>query len=372
MSNDSEPKKDYLICEAWNGSRTPGFLKFKRDFMTGMSAIYLHEDDYSLWQACNDSDQGGQAAGADALPAQGQAGHLNAVRRRRRRQAKAFERIYKHIDDERLKEMLSALQVTHQPNDRQAAVSWQLILTECDQGTNDLQIVDIRAEFENCTIELNIGYQEETITAYSRLLNSINTRLPANHRYNDDQLTVKFLCNINHPESLALEAVTELNATAGSRRFEHTVNNAQVRDYRRAVTHFDAMWRGLFKQGIIRMRAAGRKHDSGALRVHDDHDDDDEDNNDDDDSDAARFVSRGGRGGRGGRGIRGRGFPARGRSFTPRPLLQQSQSPPQWQPCTAQGEPSKHVARLPNQHQMHPVEPAARRFQPASRSPSCC
>ena len=29
----------------------------------------MHEDDYSLWQALTDTDQGGQGAGADALPA---------------------------------------------------------------------------------------------------------------------------------------------------------------------------------------------------------------------------------------------------------------------------------------------------------------
>ena len=70
--------------------------------------MFLHEDDWSIWQACTDMDQGGQGQGADALPAQGQNGHANAVRRRKKRQAKAFERIYAHMEDERLKEMLDA------------------------------------------------------------------------------------------------------------------------------------------------------------------------------------------------------------------------------------------------------------------------
>ena len=69
-----------------DGSRTPIFLRFKRNFMAGASAHFLHEDDYSVWQACLDQDQGGNAAGADAMPGNQQAGHANAVRRRKRRQ----------------------------------------------------------------------------------------------------------------------------------------------------------------------------------------------------------------------------------------------------------------------------------------------
>ena len=31
----------------WNGSRTPGFMKFKRDFQAGADAMFLHEDDWA-------------------------------------------------------------------------------------------------------------------------------------------------------------------------------------------------------------------------------------------------------------------------------------------------------------------------------------
>ena len=217
----------------WNGSRTPAFLKFKRDFEAGAGAHFLHEDDYSIWQACNDKDQGGQAAGADALPGPQQAGYTNAVRRRKRRQAKAYHMVYMHVDDERLKEMLAALPA----DDRRGCASWALLVGECDEGTTDLQILSIRTEFENCTIELHVGYNEETVTTFARLLNSINARLPANHKYSEDQMAVKLLCNINHPDSLALNAVTELNASAGARRFEHVVNGNPTRNYRAIVTY---------------------------------------------------------------------------------------------------------------------------------------
>ena len=67
----------------------------------------------------------------------------------------------------------------------------------------------------------------------------------------------------------------DLHAGADARRFEHIVNGNPERDYTAIKDHFDAVWRGLFKQGIIRSRVAGRKHD-GALQVTGDDDDDDD------------------------------------------------------------------------------------------------
>ena len=87
-SDDANGPNNKLFADKWNGSRTPGFLKFKRDFETGADALFLTDDDYSIWQACIDMDQGGQGAGADALPGGG-AGHAAAVRKRKKRQTKA-------------------------------------------------------------------------------------------------------------------------------------------------------------------------------------------------------------------------------------------------------------------------------------------
>ena len=93
MSN--EPKQaengDRLLCDPWRGARTPEFRKFKRDFKASADALFLHEDDYSVWQAMADADQCGRAQNADALPGPNQAGHANAVRRRKRRQKTAFK-----------------------------------------------------------------------------------------------------------------------------------------------------------------------------------------------------------------------------------------------------------------------------------------
>ena len=47
----SDDYKDRLVCAAWNGSRTPGFRKFKRDFQAATDAVFLTEDDFSIWSA---------------------------------------------------------------------------------------------------------------------------------------------------------------------------------------------------------------------------------------------------------------------------------------------------------------------------------
>ena len=47
---ESDNFKKYL-CDPWNGSRSPGFLKFMRDLKSTAGALYAHaEDDYSIGQ----------------------------------------------------------------------------------------------------------------------------------------------------------------------------------------------------------------------------------------------------------------------------------------------------------------------------------
>ena len=78
--NKRDENGDRLLCDAWRGARTPEFRKFKRDFKASADAMFLHEDDYSVWQAMADTDQGGRDPNADPLPGQNQAGYANAVR----------------------------------------------------------------------------------------------------------------------------------------------------------------------------------------------------------------------------------------------------------------------------------------------------
>ena len=167
--NKRDENGDRLLCDPWRGARTPEFRKFKRDFKASADAMFLTEDDYSVWQAMADTDQGGQAQGADALPGPNQAGHANAVRRRSG-QKTAFKIVYKHIDNERIKEMLDALP----DDDRRGAEAWKLVLNQCDLGASDLQMEEI--QFESASISADVGHQEETMTIFARVLNSINSR----------------------------------------------------------------------------------------------------------------------------------------------------------------------------------------------------
>ena len=84
MDSDTRRDNKLLTETPHDGSRTPKFIKFKRDFQAGADAWFLHDDDYSIWSACDDSDQGGLKPGSDAMPGPNQNGYANCVRRRRR------------------------------------------------------------------------------------------------------------------------------------------------------------------------------------------------------------------------------------------------------------------------------------------------
>ena len=102
-TDDNYRKK--LFCDPWPGGRGPGFDKFKRDVQAGADELYMPEDDDYIWDAMNDVDTGGQGANAPALPAPGAGGHPAAVRKRKKRQKKAFEIVYTHVDNERIKDL---------------------------------------------------------------------------------------------------------------------------------------------------------------------------------------------------------------------------------------------------------------------------
>ena len=103
---DENKSRISLVCAPHDGSRSPAFLKFQRDFRAGTQAEFVKDDDYSVWQALNDIDQGGQDPNAPALPGGNAA--APAQRKRLRRQALAYKMAYAHIDDERIREMLDA------------------------------------------------------------------------------------------------------------------------------------------------------------------------------------------------------------------------------------------------------------------------
>ena len=66
--SDENKSRISLVCAPHDGSRSPAFLKFQRDFRAGTQAEFVKDDEYSVWQALNDIDQGGQDANAPAMP----------------------------------------------------------------------------------------------------------------------------------------------------------------------------------------------------------------------------------------------------------------------------------------------------------------
>ena len=93
--SDDRNGKFTLFTTPYSGARSADFKIFERNLAASAAGQYLHEDDYSTWQAMIDTDQGGQDPNADAMPAQGQAGRANAVRKRLKRQNNAFSVVFR-------------------------------------------------------------------------------------------------------------------------------------------------------------------------------------------------------------------------------------------------------------------------------------
>ena len=85
---------------------------------------------------------------------------------RKKRQAKACRLVYKHVDDERIKELLDALPM----DDRRGAEAWALLRSQCKPDQDDFSTMTIRSEWHNATIEKDVGYSINTITEWQRLL----------------------------------------------------------------------------------------------------------------------------------------------------------------------------------------------------------
>ena len=93
--SDENKSRISLVCAPHDGSRSPAFLKFQRDFRAGTQAEFVKDDEYSVWQALNDVDQGGHDANAPAMP--GGNALAPAQRKRLRRQALAYKMAYRVV-----------------------------------------------------------------------------------------------------------------------------------------------------------------------------------------------------------------------------------------------------------------------------------
>ena len=189
MSSTDENKSNTLFTSSpFDGVKGQRWHQFEQAFKAGAAAEFAGEDDESMWDACIDIDTGGNGTGATPMPAAG-AALAKAQRLRKKRQAKAYKFVYRHVDDERIKELLNALPM----DDRRGAEAWALLRSQCKPDQDDFSTMTIRSEWHNATIEKDVGYSINTITEWQRLLVGINAKLPPGEKYSENELTVKFL-----------------------------------------------------------------------------------------------------------------------------------------------------------------------------------
>ena len=112
MDVPKDPKHD--------GTKGPSFRTFKRTFLNIARGKHAKDDMYSFSDCYHRRDEGGTGAGAPALPNQagGAGGGINAaytqaVKHRRIRQNEAYVWLYRCIDNESLRQMMSDLADTN-------------------------------------------------------------------------------------------------------------------------------------------------------------------------------------------------------------------------------------------------------------------
>lgn len=255
MPPNQEARSEDRKVAPFTGDRGEPFRTFKRDFLVFARGKFAKDDQYSYHTAFTGTDQGGVAAGAPPLPATQAAAQKQAVRRNQ-----AFTFLYDLIDEPRLRQMLSDLADANPPHAAGIAkAAWDLVLQECDDSRDDLEVGQLDLIWATLTILNSIGYKISTISDFARHLNLLNGQRPNAQRKSENEVACKFLQSITHPETLAARAARELRAT-GARREFHKGGPNYDRDLNAMVREFDDVWRSLFQieGGPIRARPVQR------------------------------------------------------------------------------------------------------------------
>ena len=178
-SRDDDERDSERFRPTHDGSRGPAFRDFKSDFLTFSRTKFAKDDRYSFYTAYKRMDEGGTGQGAPALPAQqGGAGGGNnpaynaAIVKRNIRQGQAFGFLYESQTDRTIRQMLSDL-AENNPAEL-AADAWDLIVQECDEPDDDLELAKLNTLWTTATIMNTVGHSVSTITDFSRYLNNLN------------------------------------------------------------------------------------------------------------------------------------------------------------------------------------------------------
>ena len=166
-----------------DGTKGAAFRTYKRDFSNETRGQFARDDVNSFWVTYMRDDEGGTGTNAVALPAQagGSGGGVNAaytaaVRKKAVRNGKAFVYLVESTNNEGLKQMLADLAAT-EPAEL-AADAWNLILEECDDPSDDLELSTMNLKWTAMSIMNTVGHKLETITEFARALNNANARRP--------------------------------------------------------------------------------------------------------------------------------------------------------------------------------------------------
>ena len=119
----------------------------------------------------------------------------------------------------------------------------------------DLEITQLNQDFDNSTIEADVGVTCDSITLFARHLSGLNARRPENMRKDDNDMTRRLLhvLNANLSPSMHLSALKEMCASADKREFHDTFTG--MRDFAAAIQELDEIWRSIFNSGMIKPAA---------------------------------------------------------------------------------------------------------------------
>ena len=114
-----------------------------------------------------------------------------------------------------------------------------------------IELNQLNQEFDNSSIEADVGVTINSITNYGRHLTGVNTRRPEPMRKDDNDLTLRLLHSINGNISatMNLDALKEVRAPPHKRKFQNAATG--MRDFPGAVTELDEMWRNIFQSGLM-------------------------------------------------------------------------------------------------------------------------
>ena len=137
---------------------------------------------------------------------------LNAAEsaRRRKRLRKLYKLLYKHVKNEEIRTRFIG-------TNSDGRLCWLILEEECAAPEDEMVTTQIKSEITNSTILGIAGFQEDSITRFSRWMQHKNGKImPAAARVSEHDLCVKILTSISaSAPHLKLEADKELKAPPG-------------------------------------------------------------------------------------------------------------------------------------------------------------